>query len=486
MKIKKIPLLIFGSAIAIGVPTASANACVLSGPRYQLKSDRVEWSLNITPGQNCIRGLRFGNVVFEDTKLIVPPERGQFRLHSLGFSYKVGSGFEGEDSFTISVSGMIDKVRGNSTIHIVVHSAGVAKASDGARTEIAAPLAVTSSTCPFATTAAAHGFDDGCADAPTGTPQYPNLLSKYGGNRPGWDVAGVDYRVGINTGVTLKPASSLASNFNFTVSGSTVRCLSASSVALDSLDFTGYVFYNGEGDGCANVTITNSKFACPSSWSAGAPFAMIHDQFGANFTIKYNEFHGDNCGTWPNDTSDPVSVGNLTFQYNLMRGMPERHVSTGNSTIDYRYNLIDQPLTQSGAHENFLQWGPGMIGPATVAFNTSYLTSVGGAEGFQFYTNGTGSIASVSLTNNTMIALPSNGQRTMSFIMHGNCHSGSDCLTTTNLITGSAVANYNYFDISGAYGAFYGGSFSIPGASWSSTGNVNMNTGATITPSGRR
>ena len=126
------------SAVLVELPTASANTCVLSGPRYQLESDRVEWSMNITSGQSCIRGLRFSNVVLDGTQLIVPPKKGKLKLYSLGFSYKAGSDFEGEDFFAIGVSGMINRLHGNSTIHIVVRSAGMAKVSDEARTQISA------------------------------------------------------------------------------------------------------------------------------------------------------------------------------------------------------------------------------------------------------------------------------------------------------------------------------------------------------------
>jgi hypothetical protein len=119
----------------LGLATASADSCVLSGPRYQLEWDAVEWSMNINGGQSCIQGLRFGNVVLEGTKLIAPPEKGQLKLYNRGFLYKTGSDFEGTDSFTIQVSGMINRVQGNSTIHIAVRSPAVSKSSDRPRTQ---------------------------------------------------------------------------------------------------------------------------------------------------------------------------------------------------------------------------------------------------------------------------------------------------------------------------------------------------------------
>ena len=127
---------LFAVFLLVDLPTASANSCLLSGPRYQLEADSVNWSMNITGGQSCIRGLRFSTVVLEAVKLITPPEKGQLKLYGLGFLYKAEFAFEGEDLFTISVSGIINKVRGSSTVHIVVRSAGVTKGSAGPRTQV--------------------------------------------------------------------------------------------------------------------------------------------------------------------------------------------------------------------------------------------------------------------------------------------------------------------------------------------------------------
>ena len=59
--------------------------------------------------------------------------------------------------------------------------------------------------CVHTSTAKALGIsDDGCAGAPAGTPQLPRLLQAYRSHRPKWDVAGVDYYVGMPTGTVLK------------------------------------------------------------------------------------------------------------------------------------------------------------------------------------------------------------------------------------------------------------------------------------------
>jgi hypothetical protein len=308
------------------------------------------------------------------------------------------------------------------------------------------------------------------------------LLDGYMSRSP-CKVAGVDYRVGINTGKTLASPTTLTSNSAITVSNGTVRCVGAASVTMDAIDFTGYTVYNGS-DGCQNITITNSKFACPSSWGTSSPFAFMSDQLPGSWVVKYDEFYGDGCGTWPNDLSDPVSLSNVVFQYNRMQHMPERHVSSGGpGNVDYRYNLIDEDVTQPGAHENYLQFGGGAAGNVVVRFNTTYnVDDANGAEGFQFYTNGTGSFQSIDFTNNTMIALATGGQMSMTYMIHGDCHAESDCTTTITPITNGGTDADNFFDPTGAYGIYYGGSFTLAGATWTNSGNVNMVTGAAVTP----
>ncbi|HEY6458730.1 MAG TPA: hypothetical protein VIY73_01225, partial [Polyangiaceae bacterium] len=214
------------------------------------------------------------------------------------------------------------------------------------------------------------------------------------------------------------------------------------------------------------------------------PSAFLNDQLPASWVVMYDEFYGDGCGTWPNDLSDPVSLSTVVFQYNLMRHMPERHVSAGGpGNVDYRYNLIDTDVTQAGAHENFLQFGGGAAGDVVVQFNTTYSTNnPSGAEGFQFYTNGTGSFASILFTNNTMIALGAGSQPSMSSMVHGDCHAGIDCSTTVSPIAGGGTDSDNYFDPTGAEGIYYGGSFTLPGATWANGGNVNMVSGAAVSP----
>src|SRR6516225_8872715 len=95
--------------------------CVLTRePLYQLKSDTVDWTMQIGSGQTCVRGLRHRRVTIDSAKLISAPQSGQVKMLGSGFSYTAKPDFEGQDSFTIQVSGMLNGVRGSSDIRIVV------------------------------------------------------------------------------------------------------------------------------------------------------------------------------------------------------------------------------------------------------------------------------------------------------------------------------------------------------------------------------
>src|SRR6516165_5861514 len=107
--------------LLVFVRPALGGPCVLTvGSLYQLKSDAVNWTMQTSSGQSCIRGLRHKRVTIDTAKLISPPQSGQVKLLGPGFSYTAKSDFEGQDSFTVQVSGMLNGIRGSSDIRIIV------------------------------------------------------------------------------------------------------------------------------------------------------------------------------------------------------------------------------------------------------------------------------------------------------------------------------------------------------------------------------
>jgi hypothetical protein len=99
---------------------ASAQTCLTDAPRYRLTTDAVTWAMTLAVGRSCLRGVRFGNVEFEQLKLISPPQSGVVELQGSGFIYSPAAHFSGKDSFSLAVLGAISGRRGSSTINVIV------------------------------------------------------------------------------------------------------------------------------------------------------------------------------------------------------------------------------------------------------------------------------------------------------------------------------------------------------------------------------
>ena len=129
MAYRLVPLSMLLVILSAEARAAPPSACVVNSPHYLLTSDNVDWSIKIRSGQTCVRGLRFGGVVIETVKLLSPPQSGDVKLLGPGFSYTAKPDFHGDDSFTVVVSGTINKVRGTSTIRVLVSVDGASAAS---------------------------------------------------------------------------------------------------------------------------------------------------------------------------------------------------------------------------------------------------------------------------------------------------------------------------------------------------------------------
>lgn len=119
------PALLFLSAGQV----AQAGQCFTNGPRYQLKSDTVEWRMKIRSSENCVRGVRFSYVYNATVSLVALPRSGRVTVVGPGFSYTAKSNFHGEDSFVVSVSGSKNKTSGSSTIRVLVSITDVQEAA---------------------------------------------------------------------------------------------------------------------------------------------------------------------------------------------------------------------------------------------------------------------------------------------------------------------------------------------------------------------
>lgn len=296
--------------------------------------------------------------------------------------------------------------------------------------------------------------------------QHPALLAGYV-IRPSWQVAGVDYVVGVPSGITLKdPTTINMAGVSVDTSSRTVN-ITGNNIVLNGYDFSLYGGYQVSSSG-DNSTIENSNFALGSNTGA-----YLVDGSGNNLTIQYCTFDASTIG---NETSiiGFSGTGTVTLQYNWFKNFPQHILEMAQAAgvsdaIAYQYNLIEQGALNATAHLNYLQLGGGSLSSVNVSFNTTYQTpQASGGEGFQAEANSGQSISNYSIQNNTMIATGGAAGSAMSYMMH----LGSNA---QNPGTATGVASNNYFDITAAYGAFYQGC-----AGFTYSGNKDMVTGKTI------
>jgi len=100
----------------------SASAiCNITGPRYSLTSDTVDWMLTIVSGQSCTQGLRLRATAVDTVTVSEKAQHGQVLVRGSGFEYRADPNYTGDDSFEIGVSGLNVRVPGNSLIRVQVY-----------------------------------------------------------------------------------------------------------------------------------------------------------------------------------------------------------------------------------------------------------------------------------------------------------------------------------------------------------------------------
>ena len=318
-------------------------------------------------------------------------------------------------------------------------------------------------------------YQDGSSNAPAGTPQMPNLLN---GNaeRPPWEVAGVDYAVGIPSGTTLKDPSTISMAGVSVNTSSHVVTVTGNNVTLNGYDFSlngGWEVYVS---GASNTVIENSKFLVGSNNLV----PIQSNSAASNLTIEYNTMDGG--GTTSNGNSNNISAlvfysGSGTFdaEYNSLTNAPEDAIDFNHNTVSptVEFNLVSNIGTQAGSHPDFVQFVGGAVTNAVVSYNTIYepATQTHGMEGVQIDAQVGGTVTNTTVTNNTIIAPMGAAQGdTMSYLIAIQNQTG-----TTGANNIGTVAD-NYVDPTGAWGGFY----PIEGTNYTVSNNVDMTTGKIV------
>ena len=100
---------------------ARADSCLFSAAApFQLNEDTVEWNMQIASGRTCTRGLNLGAAKITAVKLVDPPQSGKVDIQGPSFTYAAKPDFQGQDDFTVQVSGTVIRISGVSHIKVIV------------------------------------------------------------------------------------------------------------------------------------------------------------------------------------------------------------------------------------------------------------------------------------------------------------------------------------------------------------------------------
>ena len=309
---------------------------------------------------------------------------------------------------------------------------------------------------------------DGSANAPAGAPELPNILNGYA-VRPSWEVAGVDYAVGIPSGTSLSSPTTInnpnvsvnLANHHVTVTGN--------NVTLSGIDFSLNGGWQLILNGVTGTTIQNCNFAIGANAQP-----MINGDIGGtnNTTITNSVFNAK--GLYDNFNGGDINIqGNVTATYNLIENSAADLWDQGGSgstvqNLTLKYNVFANSGQGAFPHSDQLQLGGGTY-TVDVEYNTYYQSILGPANGTQGIfpdiadANGTVVVGSNTISNNTIIALA--GTK-VNFAVAAQAASGA----------GNTISiNNNYFDPSGD-----GSVFKYTSTNNTQTNNINMVTGALL------
>ena len=320
------------------------------------------------------------------------------------------------------------------------------------------------------------GYADGAANAPAGTPQLPNLFSSYA-VRPPWEVAGVDYAVGVPAGTVLKDpavAGNMPAGVSVSTSAHTVY-VTGNNVTLNGFNFSlegGWsILIEG---GVSGTTIENCDFVVGTNNQS--PINALGGS--SNLTLLDNSFNcggSSNLGSALADAVFYQGTGTFIAEYNYFSNTYGHMIdfvggaSVVTVTPIVEYNVFEGWGMGAGSHGNpWYMDGNDNITNGVFNFNTIVQPSgvVGGNPALALPSGESGvTITNTTLENNVAVQLVSGG---ISYIFGGGG-------TSNNIIQD------NYYDPTGTFGTFAGPYV----ASDTITNNVDMvNGAAAATPSG--
>jgi hypothetical protein len=107
-------------SVALSAPAnATPNRLREHGP-FKLAGDSIEYAMTISPGADCIQGLRFATMQIYSVRILEKPKVGELVMVGTGFRYSAKPEFAGTDKFILMVVGKNLREEGSSTVEITV------------------------------------------------------------------------------------------------------------------------------------------------------------------------------------------------------------------------------------------------------------------------------------------------------------------------------------------------------------------------------
>jgi len=178
-----------------------------------------------------------------------------------------------------------------------------------------------------------------------------------------WNVAGVDYTVGLPPMTTLTDWQLLSGpgiTVNTTATPPYVRVDNTSNVVISGVDLSlhggaSLFFVN-----CPNPTVISSIFAGRNLAKLNGTAVIYADPYSPGLTVSYNTINGAGAGNG-GTLVGAAGAGTITLTYNWLKHFPQHVleilVQSAHYSVVYKYNLIERGGEQAGDHLNYLQFG---------------------------------------------------------------------------------------------------------------------------------
>lgn len=105
---------------ALSAPVSATPNCLKDHGPFKLAGDSIEYAMSISPGADCIQGLRFATMQIYSVRVLEKPRSGELVMVGTGFRYFANSDFSGTDRFSLMVVGKNLREEGSSKVEIIV------------------------------------------------------------------------------------------------------------------------------------------------------------------------------------------------------------------------------------------------------------------------------------------------------------------------------------------------------------------------------